>query len=126
MVWVDDWQMQCCGEPFAVGQEVVWTLSAAVDAGWLSTVLGPETAREIAYREEHHGRLPDDTPETRGRIVGIQAARCRFDPVPDGDGRTLHPVPGSGEVQEVPEADGWEPESGDLAFVGYLVTLDLF
>ncbi|WP_425394387.1 DUF6578 domain-containing protein [Actinoplanes subtropicus] len=21
-VWVDDWQMQCCGAPFAVGDEV--------------------------------------------------------------------------------------------------------
>ncbi len=26
-VWVDDWQYQCCGEPFKVGSPVEWTLT---------------------------------------------------------------------------------------------------
>jgi Family of unknown function (DUF6578) len=25
-VYVDDWQLECCGDPFAVGDEVAWTL----------------------------------------------------------------------------------------------------
>ena len=33
-VWVDSWQMQCCGEPFRVGSQVTWTLGAA-DQDWL-------------------------------------------------------------------------------------------
>ena len=26
-VWVDSWQMQCCGEPFCRGSQVAWTLA---------------------------------------------------------------------------------------------------
>jgi hypothetical protein len=29
VVWVDGWQMQCCGTPFAVGSQVAWTLGEA-------------------------------------------------------------------------------------------------
>lgn len=38
-MWADDWQMQCCGEPFRVGSEVAWTLGEA-DRDWLEEMLG--------------------------------------------------------------------------------------
>lgn len=28
-IWMDDWEMQCCGEPFEVGSRVTWTLVSA-------------------------------------------------------------------------------------------------
>ncbi|MEU5577684.1 DUF6578 domain-containing protein [Streptomyces huasconensis] len=46
-----DWQMECCGEPFAVGDEVAWPLlvdgDRLDDAGWasdLSEIEGPVVA----------------------------------------------------------------------------------
>lgn len=36
LVWVDAWQMQCCGDPFAVGSRVAWTLSEP-DREWLAS-----------------------------------------------------------------------------------------
>jgi Family of unknown function (DUF6578) len=30
-VYVDDWQLECCGDPFAVGDQVAWTLMVSVD-----------------------------------------------------------------------------------------------
>ena len=30
LVWVDAWQMQCCGDPFAVGSSVEWTLAGNI------------------------------------------------------------------------------------------------
>ena len=44
-VWIDAWQMQCCGDPFAVGDRVAWTVSNAVEREWLETLVGPEVER---------------------------------------------------------------------------------
>ena len=124
-VWVDAWQMQCCGEPFAIGDEVVWTLSADEDTGWLQNVLGPGQAERIRYVQEHHGGLPDDAPITRGTVVGIRSLHCRYRPASDGDGGTVYPMPGTGRLQQVRAADGWDAESSEVRFLGYLVDLDL-
>ncbi len=53
-VWVDDWQMQCCGAPFSVGDEVSWTLREP-DTAWLEAVLDKDVAGGIGGAEEHHG-----------------------------------------------------------------------
>jgi hypothetical protein len=31
-VWVDSWQMRCCGEAFHVGSQVAWTLGLLLAA----------------------------------------------------------------------------------------------
>lgn len=61
-VWVEAWQIQCCGDAFEVGSKVEWTLCEQSDRDWLTSVLGDEFAREITYSEEHHGGLPDERP----------------------------------------------------------------
>jgi hypothetical protein len=42
-VWEEDWQMQCCGDPFSLGTSVTWTLDKA-DRDWLASVLGDDRA----------------------------------------------------------------------------------
>lgn len=44
-VWVDDWQYQCCGTPFAVGDQVSWTLTADSD-DFLVRALGDHAPRQ--------------------------------------------------------------------------------
>src|SRR5579864_3974777 len=121
-VWVDSWQMQCCGEPFRVGQQVSWALGD-VDTDWLIAMLGADAQVSVNAAEEHHGGLPDETPSTTGTVSRIAAVHCRYTPAPGQDSQTLYPVPGSGVQSHVESADGWTPDHGDLRFVGYLVEL---
>src|ERR1700761_1410621 len=109
-VWVDGWQLQCCGEPFAVGSRVSWTLAPAPREG-AAVLLGDTVTVDGA--EEHHGGVPDDAPVTAGTVTGISAA--------------TRPLSGSGEaagplaIQRVRRADGRERAGEFLA--GYLVRL---
>src|SRR5918994_8011282 len=122
VVWVDSWQMQCCGARFSVGGQVEWTLTDA-DHDWLNSVLGPQGPRSVDVAEEHHGGVADDAPVTAGTVTSIDAVRCAFAPAPGGDNRHLYPVPGSGRLEAVMSADGWTPDVGGLRFAGYLVHL---
>src|SRR4051812_2069601 len=54
-VWLSDWEWQCCGEPFSVGNEVAWGLvSLPADDQYLVGVLGAEVAAGLTHRETHH------------------------------------------------------------------------
>lgn len=134
-VWVDAWQMQCCGEPFDIGSTVTWTTRGDVDRDWLAQVLDTAVVDSITDREEHHGGEdePVELHELHGIVRSIDAVFCRYT-APDGD-RISVPVGGSGRLEPRTSADGWEhdvdPEvpAAEPAlghdFIGYLVDLDL-
>ncbi|GAA4905296.1 hypothetical protein GCM10023334_001500 [Nonomuraea thailandensis] len=117
-MWVDDWQMQCCGEPFHVGSTVSWTLTPA-DRDWLTQVLGEETAATIDWGEEHHSDPSPGRRQVEARVTGIAAVHARMEPLPGEN--AYHPV--DGVLSPRTSADGWDPDAGDLKFVGYVVTL---
>ncbi|MFD7156610.1 DUF6578 domain-containing protein [Kribbella sp. NPDC059898] len=126
LVWVDAWQMQCCGDPFAVGALVQWTLYEQSDKDWLNAVVGADLGGEVTHREEHHDDPADGAVTTVGRVQRIRAVSCKFGPDPDnvGAGTPVNiPIPGTGWLADVTEADGWYPETAGLAFNGYLVDL---
>ena len=127
LVWVDAWQMQCCGDPFSVGSRIEWTLYEESDREWLIAVLGDDLAAEVTHGEEHHGGLPDDAPTTIGVVDRIRAVSSRFGPDPTSVSAAAPnhvPIPGTAVVVEVAEADGWYAEDGDRHFNGYLVDLE--
>lgn len=119
-VWIDGWQMQCCGKPFRLGSQVAWTLRAA-DPDWYEAILGAQQTVDAA--EEHHGGVPEDTAPTRGTVTYIAAVHCRYAPRPGSESRTVYPVAGSGVLTNIDSADGWTADRGDERFVGYLVQL---
>jgi hypothetical protein len=119
-VWVDSWQMQCCGEPFHVGSEISWTLRAR-DLRWLEGSLGRGQTADAA--EEHHGGVPEGTEPTRGTVTGIKAVHCRFAAKAGGGSGIFYPVQGSAVLADVESADGWIADRDDERFVGYLVKL---
>jgi hypothetical protein len=123
-VWVDSWQMQCCGEPFRIGSQVAWTLGRP-DLDWLNAMLGADARQSVDAAEEHHGGLPADTMPTRGTVTRIAAVHCGYAPRPGSDSRTRYPVAGSGVLTELDSADGWTTDLGELNFVGYLVQLEI-
>jgi hypothetical protein len=121
VVWVDSWQLQCCGDPFAVGSTVAWWLSPTVDRDFLGTVLAAaDVGRITDVQEAHFDGLDGRTVE--GVVREIERVMCRYAPV--GDGPLHVPVTGSAVVTAQATADGWESETGDVRFVGYLVRLE--
>lgn len=123
-VWVDSWQMQCCGAQFHRGSQVTWTLSEP-DPDRFETLLGAGAQLTVDAVEEHHGGIPEDTPPTRGKVTRIAAVHCTYAPRPGSDSRTGYPVPGSVVLTDVKSADGWTADRDDERFVGYLVQLEL-
>lgn len=116
--------MQCCGQPFAIGDEVSWTLRDP-DTAWLELILGNDGAHSVDRAEEHHGGVGEDVAHTTGVVVAIQTVHCRYAPLSSSTETDLHPVAGSGVVEAVRAVDGWIPDRGELRFAGYLVQLTI-
>lgn len=123
VVWIDDWQWQCCGEPFDVGDEVDWTMSDQPDRAWLVPVIG-DLAAEITHAEDHHGGLPNAHSGLTGKVRRIRAVSSRYGPDPDlPHENAISPVPGTGQLEELEHADGRYRTEPGLRFVGYVVDL---
>ncbi|MFJ4755788.1 MULTISPECIES: DUF6578 domain-containing protein [Streptomyces] len=118
-IWVDGWQMQCCGESFAPGDAVSWPLLKA-DPENFADIVGADRAAEIDFCEEHHGDT--DAPPTRLKVLTAIEVHCRIAPPPGAD--AYHPVPGTTELVPVEKADGWPEPRQDVRFMGYLVTAE--
>jgi hypothetical protein len=116
--------MQCCGEPFAVGDEVEWFLNDDPDRDWLEAALGMEVAQRISHAQEHHGALPDDAPATRGKVLAIKTAHGRYEALPN-DGGVLYPVASTAALRDIDRADGRESDRPDARLNGFIVELEL-
>lgn len=123
-VWVADWQLQCCGDPFRLGERVAWTVLVGSDPQvpeWLAEVLGDRAVTVDAVQEHHQER--DSTVEpVVGTVAAVRAVSCRLAPVAKGS-RTYVPVPGSGRIIDVEMADGWTGTPPGTELMGYLVDL---
>ncbi|MFI2259397.1 DUF6578 domain-containing protein [Streptomyces tubercidicus] len=123
-VWLDDWQMQCCGDPFSIGSEVSWTLIDPKDE-WLTDVLGAELADTVDAAEDRHLGAPKGATPTVATVTAISAVHCRFAPRPGSPTGTLYPVPDTGILTTITSADGWTPNRENREFIGYLVEVEV-
>ena len=119
-VWVDGWQLECCGTPFAVGSQVSSMLKP-VDREFLGPVLGHAEVALINDAEEHHGDAVDDPP-VAGVVRSIQAVFCFYELRDGANFRT--PVVGSGVIIERPAAEARDEYDGGRTFLGYIVDWD--
>jgi hypothetical protein len=122
-VWVDGWQMECCGDPFAVGSAVQWTVLTPPDLDWLSTILGDDAAQLIDAAEEHHGGDHGELHAIEGAVRSINAVFCRYEMRESSD--ALYPVDGSGVLMPLSSVPRTDRADEGLNFVGYLVDLDV-
>ena len=118
-IWVESWQLECCGDPFKVGFEVCWTVCPAAEED-LAHRLGPELARAVTGLEEHHGG--ENTRPVTGTVRSIRAVCLEYAPRFGEDPRMLYPVRGTTVVTEVQTANR-SFTGGDLSFAGYVVDL---
>ncbi|MEU9475211.1 DUF6578 domain-containing protein [Streptomyces sp. NPDC048191] len=143
-VFYEDWQMECCGTPFAVGDDVAWKLVAYDTEGvreghgygaeaWVENHGGPDhpvTGRVRAIdlvHEEYSYRLPEPAP-------GPGPVEPEAGLVVRGTGRGLEPVPGTVALEPADSCPKWfgEVDRGTAdgrgrvrRTCGVLVTLDV-
>lgn len=127
LIWVADWEMQCCGEPFAVGSRVTWRLSPC-ERDLLREFRGTEGDQPAWYYDHHSEERSPRPAAQEGTVRSIRALWCAY----RQRGRVLTPIRGSAELRPIERATGWEDDHDDsgtghdgLRFVGYLVELDL-
>lgn len=113
-VYYDSWQIQCCGDPFSVGDMIEWTCIAP-------SLSKNAHGRIIDFDEEHHGSV---THTITGTVSKIIVERSEF---PKGKRETNY-VKAETKYEEIHHADGWESEIEDddtteRTFWGYIVEL---
>jgi len=123
-VFYSDWQLQCCGAPFAVGDVVSWTAVAA--EGELDDQFGA-AEEPIEWLEEHHHESDHEVTTLEGTVVSIRALWQRLEQSAT-ERNVMNLVPGDVVSAGLSAADGWEsdgphPERPDHSFIGYVVTL---
>ncbi|TFB92270.1 MULTISPECIES: DUF6578 domain-containing protein [unclassified Cryobacterium] len=70
-VWLTKWEWACCGDAFAIGDEVDFGIETRTPHAALSDVLGPELIATVDAMESHHeGEFTD---RVRGRVVAAHA-----------------------------------------------------
>jgi len=75
VVWVSEWEMACCGEPFSVGDRVSWHVVAEAETGgaWQAEIAAAAGGSSIDYCETHHEPYGDNASPLTGTVVRIRA-----------------------------------------------------
>lgn len=114
IVYYESWQLQCCGDPFSVGERVEWTCTKP---GKFKEAHGVK----LDFVEEHH---IGDTHLVSGTVTRILAERTEVPYTKEPIVYELVDV----IREEIQHADGWESrlkddESTRREFWGYIVEL---
>ena len=70
-VWLTRWEWQCCGDAFAVGDDIDFGIQTRDPDSALSDVLGPALVATVDAVESHHEEEYSD--RVRGRVVAVHA-----------------------------------------------------
>lgn len=113
-IYYESWQIQCCGDPFSVGDKVEWTCLIPQDGKNAHGII-------LDFAEDHHGFA---THSIVGTVSKIIAERSEF---PKGE-REVWYEKAQVVHEELQRADGWESdldddETTDRTFWGYIVKL---
>jgi hypothetical protein len=71
--------MQCCGEPFRVGQWVEFTTTQQADREFLSVVLGEQRAADVTDYEDYTCLDVGPMAPLSGAVQTIEAISCRYE-----------------------------------------------
>ncbi len=70
-VWLTEWEWACCGDAFAVGDDVDLSVATRVPGPPLAALLGPTLVATVDAVESHHE--DEFTDRVRGRVVAVHA-----------------------------------------------------
>lgn len=114
IIYYESWQLQCCGDPFKIGDKVEWSCTMPI---------GHKNAHGVVvdFEEEHHGF---STHSITGTVSKIIVERSEFPKAKRevwyDRAQTIH--------EEIQYADGWETnkkdnETTEYTLWGYIVEL---
>lgn len=130
-MFVEGWEIECCGTPPVVGDDTTWMRAFAetdaepgtvlpagarwdpgsriltaggVDAHWPAPkTTPPACARGCFSGTRHGGIVPDGTPPTTGRVLGLQLESRKYR-LAD---RMWQPVPGTRMLRRIDRSPTW-------------------
>lgn len=70
-VWLADWEWECCGDAFVVGDDVDFGIATRSPYPDLADTLGPALLASIDAIESHHEE--EYTDRVRGRVIAVHA-----------------------------------------------------
>ena len=113
-VYYESWQMQCCGDPFSVGDEVQWTCL-------VPTHPGAASGRIVDFYEDHHKDFTHKIIGTVSNIVSQFSDSDKDKKIISYESEWIY-------EKEIINADGWECNKPDddtieRTFWGYVVEL---
>jgi hypothetical protein len=126
-VWVEE--LDCCGEPFALGSTVTWELHSVADGErrFLRAVFGDVIAARITDGYERHVQY-EQTRDVVGIVRSIEAVSWQIHPLADDspvtDALGLYALPGSLVIEARSAAKAFD-RVGDRGCLGYIVDLDV-
>lgn len=113
-VFYDSWQLECCGDPFGIGDTVKWLVHEVGEGG-----LGlPVDMGKVDHYYEAHSCEWQELFVLDGKVERIRTLYQRYEPSKD-DPRYLVPV--GGKLVEAQRAEGFEKDLDGLKATGYLV-----
>lgn len=115
IVLYDDWQMQCCGTPFKVGDTVRW-LVLKMDSDNIPVNVGA-----IDYYYEAHDSDYKTLFMLNGVVSEIRSLHYKYEESPNNPNVN---IPVLGLTVNVDSADGWNEPLEGLPFSAYIVKLE--
>lgn len=112
-VLYEGWQMQCCGNPFSIGDEIEWTVFV-----FNRTVVGIDS--KIDYIYDAHYETENGLYILQGTVDRIDALFTKYEPSLDNP---IMQIPASGSLRSVSKADGCEEDIGELVFDSYFIVV---
>ena len=119
LVFVEFWQHQCCGEPFAVGEVVLWPLAPTSGDGMVR-VIGSELGSQVAWAVERHADVFTTVSGTVRALTSVFNQTEHVEEHPEGPHTRVKA--GSGVMQPVARTQSAE-YLDDYEWSGYLVDL---
>ena len=118
----EDWQMQCCGTPFKVGETVEWLATKWTPAYTaLESLLMQFSIEKISYCYEAHGSEHDELFVISGIVSKIIAIRSAIEPDPNNSKINIS-VPKI--ALPVNHADGSDEDVDGFKLDFYVITLE--
>ena len=113
-IYIDGWQIQCCGDRFKVGEFVKWRVE-----NYNKRIEQYEAAGEFDYYYENHPMNSDGYFTFTGIVVGIDIIFARFVPDPSQGEKVL--ICSDTFIQPTKEAAIWIKDEREYKFDGYIV-----
>lgn len=103
-VYYDGWQMDCCGEPFKIGDMVQWDCV--------------KSNNDFLVQADYYYEAHDDTDLViAGKVIEIYGIKCQYEKRDNG---VLYPI--SYHKTPIPQAKEFMPD--EVAESGFLVVLN--